>query len=196
MTDNRDELMVCPFCGGEATLGGFPKGMIGQVYCKNEDCFGPRTTAITKRDSIRQWNTRASASAAVPVAVKPLEWISCADYTIHDDLCLYEIEQQGKDWRLIRAVTFGGSYLGHYQTLDAAKAAAQADYEQRIRSALTATPRPLPSVDELAETVHKARWPAYRQMAITPFADADDHDREYCRRIATAILTLLGGSAR
>jgi hypothetical protein len=52
------ELLPCPFCGGPATLGGMPKGIIGEVRCRNEDCFGPKTTALTKADSIRQWNTR------------------------------------------------------------------------------------------------------------------------------------------
>jgi hypothetical protein len=55
-------LLPCPFCGGPATLGVFPKGIIGQVYCKNEDCFGPRTTALTKQESIIQWNARPEQS--------------------------------------------------------------------------------------------------------------------------------------
>lgn len=44
------------------------------------------------------------------------------------------------------------------------------------------------SREELAETIHKARWPADRQMAITPFADEDRNGREYCFRIADAVL--------
>jgi len=46
------------------------------------------------------------------------------------------------------------------------------------------------SVEEIAETVHKARWPKDRQLAITPFADEDSIGREYCFRIAQSIASL------
>jgi hypothetical protein len=45
--------------------------------------------------------------------------------------------------------------------------------------------------ERIAATVHKARWPADRQMTATPFADEDRNGREYCFRIADAILALL-----
>jgi len=61
MTDANMMLEPCPFCGGEAKCNGHPKGILGQIYCSNEECFGPRTTAFTKQDSIVQWNTRAAA---------------------------------------------------------------------------------------------------------------------------------------
>ena len=72
MTDTRSfsgttGLLPCPFCGGPATLGGFPSGVIGQVVCRNDDCFGPRTTAVTKRDSIAQWNKRSGDAAQRPI---------------------------------------------------------------------------------------------------------------------------------
>lgn len=51
---------------------------------------------------------------------------------------------------------------------------------------------PMTSREDLAETIHKARWPADRQMAIIPFADEDRSGREYCFRIADAILTRAG----
>ncbi len=47
------------------------------------------------------------------------------------------------------------------------------------------------SRDVMAETIHNARWPADRQMAITPFADEDRNGREYCFRIADAVLAAL-----
>ncbi len=58
----QSELKNCPFCGGPATLGGSPTGIIGQVYCSNDDCFGPKTTALFKAESIKQWNTRPSSA--------------------------------------------------------------------------------------------------------------------------------------
>ena len=45
--------------------------------------------------------------------------------------------------------------------------------------------------ETLAETIHKARWPLDRVIHITPFADEDRNGREYCFRIADAILALL-----
>lgn len=64
MTSHNNDLLPCPFCGGPATLGGLPGGFIGQVYCRNDECFGPKTTALTKADSIKQWNTRSSTAPA------------------------------------------------------------------------------------------------------------------------------------
>jgi hypothetical protein len=43
------------------------------------------------------------------------------------------------------------------------------------------------TISELAEVIHNARWPADRQMAVTPFADEDRNGREYCFRIARAV---------
>lgn len=45
-----------------------------------------------------------------------------------------------------------------------------------------------PDRDKLAETIHDARWPTDRQLSILPFADEDRNGREYCYRIADAIL--------
>jgi hypothetical protein len=50
-------LLPCPFCGGEAKCSSRPTGIMGQIYCDGEECFGPRTTALTKQNSIVQWNT-------------------------------------------------------------------------------------------------------------------------------------------
>lgn len=57
-------LKPCPFCGDIPIINGRPRGAMGQVVCVNEDCFGPRTTAATKADSIIQWNTRADPTAS------------------------------------------------------------------------------------------------------------------------------------
>ena len=70
-------------------------------------------------------------------AIKPLVWIECSDGTHHDDHCQYELEIDGLFWRVRKGVTGGTSYVANAIDLDAAKAAAQADYEARIRSALT-----------------------------------------------------------
>lgn len=56
------ELLPCPFCGGPATLRGWEKGVCGLVSCLNDECFGPRASALTEEDAIVQWNTRTVAS--------------------------------------------------------------------------------------------------------------------------------------
>lgn len=43
----------------------------------------------------------------------------------------------------------------------------------------------------LAEVIHNARWPDDRQTAVTPFADEDRNGREYCLRIARAVMRYL-----
>ena len=74
------------------------------------------------------------------VRVKSLEWLHCTDGTLHDAHCQYETETDGGYWRVIKGVTGGTSYLCHTDTLEAAKAAAQADYEARIFAALEPAP--------------------------------------------------------
>lgn len=49
----------------------------------------------------------------------------------------------------------------------------------------------VPDRETLAATIHKARWPTDRTLAATPFADEDDNGRNYCFRIADAVLKLL-----
>lgn len=56
------DILACPFCGGEAKDNGHPLGIMGQIYCSNDDCFGPKTTASLKEDSIKQWNNRLAAT--------------------------------------------------------------------------------------------------------------------------------------
>lgn len=59
----------------------------------------------------------------------------------------------------------------------------------RVAEVRKATIAPtIPSRDKLAEAIHKARWPADRATAITPFEDEDRNGREYCYRIADAVM--------
>lgn len=82
--------------------------------------------------------------------VRALEWYDCADGSSHDHDCQYEIEQDGKQWRLVRASTGPGGYLSHHQYRKGAKEAAQADYERRILSSLMPAPQPEGHPDDLA----------------------------------------------
>lgn len=60
--------------------------------------------------------------------------------------------------------------------------------EAALATGPAATPRTHADRQAMAETIHKARWPADRQMAVTPFEDEDRNGREYCFRIADAVL--------
>ena len=106
---------------------------------------------------------RADALPAVQVTVKPLEWVDFADRGAKAQAWNYAnyTLQKWSDgrWEL------GASYSGYttsiygidrfYPTIEAAKAAAQADYEARIRSAMTVTPAP--DAPELAALVDAAK---------------------------------------
>lgn len=54
------ELLPCPFCGSAPVCDGLPRGVMGKIYCKSDDCFGPRTTALTKAEGAIQWNKRTN----------------------------------------------------------------------------------------------------------------------------------------
>lgn len=82
MTHDSKELQPCPFCGGAAKSNGHPGGMMGQVYCSNECCFGPRTTALCLSDSIRQWNTRPAPQPGMRAEGEALEYALGALRTI------------------------------------------------------------------------------------------------------------------
>lgn len=109
------------------------------------------------RERVRRHRAKKRALArAAPqpgqVAVKPLEWSSNTDddewYSDDDPtgngLGLYWVfpsqVNDGKYELRIAGQRLG--YVGTFPSPDAAKAAAQADYETRIRSALRALPRP------------------------------------------------------
>jgi Lar family restriction alleviation protein len=61
-------LLPCPFCGKQPVLQ--PKGKVRRymIYCANDDCMGPHTTADNKQDALVQWNTRATPPAPTPSA--------------------------------------------------------------------------------------------------------------------------------
>ena len=92
----------------------------------------------------------AASSAAVPVAVKPLEWEQpdgpdgTAWLGHGTDMCQYYIRfdtETASYWMPgERPLTDDDDSGEEFLSIDEAKAAAQADYEQRIRSALNATP--------------------------------------------------------
>ena len=102
-----------------------------------------------------------AALPAVQVGVKPLEWgvtakrewtaLGAAGYSS----IVETLSPKGKFHEVIHA--FGVLH----DTLEAAKAAAQADYEARIRSALTVQPAPAQTPDVAALIEALRRWESY-----------------------------------
>ena len=121
------DLLPCPFCGGTDF---YARGIDGMPYCGN---CGAQSGRL-------DWNTRAALPSP---AIKPLVWrphpgdIHAVEIWSSSDIGgPYCIEHRSHadvyDLWLPEATT-----ADRHDTLDAAKAAAQADYEARIRSALT-----------------------------------------------------------
>lgn len=82
------------------------------------------------------------AAEAEPVKVKALEWVEpagCCAAKAETSIGLYSIEDQGENWSFDRYWLRGPlGLIDKFDDIETPKAAAQAHYEQRIRSALVA----------------------------------------------------------
>lgn len=141
------ELKPCPFCGGEAWLNDYEAkhgGMPARSRCPQcKSCGCSLWYHPTESKAIAAWNRRADLVPAPSVTVKPLEWdCDFAAVNIPEGYSTYE---NGDDeWSVYLTWRTGSEKLheaGH-QSLDAAKAAAQADYEARIMAAIQIAPAP------------------------------------------------------
>lgn len=104
-------LLPCPFCGGDAELVG-PDART-RIFIRCKLCAARSVVVVAAHggsadESIAAWNRRTAITEAAKGG---------------------GVGVKPRD--------FGGNNVGIADTLDAAKAAAQADYEARIRSALT-----------------------------------------------------------
>jgi len=138
-----DQLKPCPFCGGEAMCA-LPTG--GWAECKECGGCGPVSGGKRRADAIAAWNTRA------PVKVKPLVWDvtgwSGGDGIKGENDDEWTAHLHGHHYAAYYIAWFGGDVfrladpddkVSRHTSLDAAKAAAQADYEARILAALEDT---------------------------------------------------------
>lgn len=150
--DDAPELIDCPICGSvpdmrpgvctdeielhhRCAMGHIVnRGEFGDVW-KTPDRVAKEWVKLCQS---AETNRRADQPARAGM-VKPLVWHDCTDGTSHDHDCQYEVEQEGKMWKLRRGVTGGTPYMMHCGSREAAKAAAQADYERRILAALLPT---------------------------------------------------------
>lgn len=147
MTDSKTEkaLEPCPFCGGSAKYQDLSGAYIGHNHVVCTQCKAT-TYDDDKTDARVKWNARAIHVRSLPgqvreVAITPLEWISYQDS--EGSAPRWKTEHPFGEYRVIynrRDGEFWSPELGgvgiSWDTLEAAKASAQADYDHRIRSAL------------------------------------------------------------
>ncbi len=160
-------LAPCPFCGGSdieirATKIGDYFAICHSDYEGAMHCGASTdpSRCETPEGAVRRWNRRAPLSAvgqkAGTVEVRALEWQDHRGHTFPDTWTaktpcgVYEIEERSaSDSPAYVATGPLHVFISDRDSLEDAKAAAQADYEARIRSALI----PAPSVAEAAEPV-------------------------------------------
>ncbi|ABF71320.1 p066 [Rhizobium phage 16-3] len=140
MTDR--ELKPCPFCGGDAERVDIAEGENAGGSCIS--CTACQASGNVefgyKENFVSNWNRRASLYREW-VEVKQLEWKflstppSGEEYA-STSLGTYFIQLDCKRF----PVKLHSYQIGTYDTLEAAKAAAQADFASRIRSCLLDKP--------------------------------------------------------
>jgi len=129
---------------------------------------------------IAAWNRRTlqAVGPEPAVAVKPLEW-AFRDTKISDDLSVWVARAEGLDFtysiwgstneNATAAFTVPKLHNGFFDTLEAAKAAAETDYASRIRSALVATPPAEPVVEADVQDIFRKNCVHYAgNYEITP----------------------------
>lgn len=158
MTDET-KLMPCPFCGESDQDTLLIEHMVGtvrrpayRVVCDN---CGASTGYSDRGDHVKEWNTRAALAAIQPadpvtkagccqsVRVKPLVWTPRPDgrqWYGHAADGLYlsftaVMSTETGEWSC-----FLRDFWRPFETIEAAKAAAQADYDARILAALELAP--------------------------------------------------------
>ena len=151
MTPEREALEPCPFCGSKMVAQGATAQKTISVWCMKCGTRGPDVPFPDFCEPVAQielchqrWNTRASAAPGEPCAVKPLEWRDHRPdsfpepaWSAQTPFGFYNIEEvSASDSPAYVVRLHAHHFVADKDGLDEAKAAAQADYEQRIKSAL------------------------------------------------------------
>lgn len=145
---NAAKLKPCPFCGGEARLGYFHADVtIDCPHCE----YGRDFAVMSDAEAIASWNTRAEPAPMAGVKVKPLEWDdTCGSSTGSTSIGDYDVDEiEDGLWGMWGAYDgYSSNPISTHDTVEEAKAAAQADYERRILAAIE--PAPVTLADALA----------------------------------------------
>ena len=152
------ELLPCPFCGSathpEVKAWDDTDGVDGfMVLCsalgfagqRARGCGAASPWSATPAEAITAWNRRSASPSIGRVGVKALEWrnvdspdMASGDwwfeaYSPFGNYTITFVERHTLPWLL---EPFFSDLDSNYASEDQAKAAAQQDYESRIRSAL------------------------------------------------------------
>lgn len=167
--DGTVSLLPCPFCGGRG-LAGTTLDNMGYVICASDTCWGMAAYLPTEAEAIAAWNSRSVPSE--PVEVKALEWATDGvNFVVRHAFGSYEVRKFYETWdllcdgRIVAPKVHG--VIKTYPTADEAKAAAQTDFDQHIRSALTypASKEVTPAMVEATHR-HKKRGTEYVLIGI------------------------------
>ncbi|EHK77735.1 hypothetical protein SM0020_12445 [Sinorhizobium meliloti CCNWSX0020] len=155
------ELKPCPFCGGAAEridiIDGENAG--GSCICCTVCQASGNVEFGRKENFVSNWNSRASLLREWG-EVKQLEWKFLATPPSGEEYAsssvgTYFIEFDYKRF----PVKLHSWQLGTFATIEAAKSAAQADYEARIRSALIERKaEPLEHVEKVSTEAAMSQW--------------------------------------
>lgn len=129
-----EELKPCPFCGRGHLFSSSNQADMEFVGCDDCGAEGPAREGL---EAIAAWNTRA------PVRVKPLVWGDapargrrCKGYGVAGAVYTIAFYAGSVGPAIYRWASEESAWSEPFETFEAAKAAAQADYERRIREAL------------------------------------------------------------
>lgn len=163
------ELKACPFCGAKPQKGPTKKEydqLHGdefqryRIWCPHGHASVLEAAAIIAANT---WNTRSDP--AVRDRVKPLEWN--ATLAAHPFGTVTVSEGLDDRWRYtFHEYPYGTESDEAFDCIEAAKAAAQADYEQRILSALEPRTSPPEPASGSPTHRHKKRGTEYVLIGI------------------------------
>lgn len=135
-----------------------PGGSEVWAWLPQQDAWTPHEIA---RDVLRAALTAALAvQDTEPVRVKPLEWTAhpyLARYEARSAIGLYLIEQTTREVYLNGPRDDEDANQKSFVSVEEAKAAAQSDYEARIRSAIEPQPEPVDLPQDVINLVIAAR---------------------------------------
>lgn len=126
-----EELKPCPFCGGQAEFND-----TSSTWVRCESCGAAIECQVEKKDAAQLWNSRSDAT--LEKLREALEKIIAADDT---GPTVYELRENGPSQAIGGsegrfAAIARAALKGDAPNAEAAKAAAQGDYEKRILSTL------------------------------------------------------------
>lgn len=151
---DAQELKPCPFCGGAAWINDYEAkhgAMPARSRCPQcKSCGCSLGYHPTESKAIAAWNRRADLVSAPSVTVNLLEWSSegtwCDQPVIYADcafgcLMIVDHSRHGNGIQYYDVTGENGTQ-SVYEDIEAAKAAAQADYEARIMASIQIAPAP------------------------------------------------------